>query len=122
MPAIAHDEAARLARTVLTLRHKRVDHLPAELFGDQAWGMLLVLFIADADGERVTAYETFDRVGVAYPVGKRWFAALASMDLATSNGPCDGHNVIGLTARGITAIEACMQDAAKWMVTKPPVA
>ena len=113
-----HDEAAALARTIFDLRRRRADHLPAEVLGEATWGMLLIMFIADAAGTRLTAYDLFAEATVHPPTGKRWMAVLMEAGLASSDGPCMGTNVVSLTAKGISAIEACMQDASEVMTTK----
>jgi hypothetical protein len=117
-----HDEAAALARTIFDLRRRRADHLPADILGEACWGMLLIMFIADAAGTRLTAYDLFAEATVHPPTGKRWMAVLMEAGLASSEGPCMGANVVSLTAKGISAIEACMQDASEVMMTKatPP--
>jgi hypothetical protein len=116
---IGHDEAARLARVILDLRQRRTDHLPADLFGEYAWGMLLALFIADAEGKRITALDLFDQSATPRSQGRRWMAVLIDMGFATSEGRCTGNNIVSLTPRGISAVEACMEDAQQWIGTKP---
>lgn len=115
---IDHDEAAKLARIVLHLRQRRVDHLPAGLFGESAWGMLLAMFIADAEGRRITAHDLFAQVEASSAQGQRWLRVLMDMGLTASEGPCTGQNIVSLTAQGISAIEACMMDAQQLMGSK----
>lgn len=114
-----NDEASTLARAILALRQKRDEHLPGELFADHAWHILLAMFIADADGERMSAAAIFERAGTPKSVGRRWFAVLKGFGLAFSHGPCDGSNIVALTPQGIQAIEACMDDAQSLVVTRP---
>ena len=113
-----HDEAAALARTIFDLRRRRADHLPAEVLGEATWGMLLIMFIADSAGTRLTAHDLFAEAAIYPSTGKRWMAVLMEAGLASSDGPCLGGNVVSLTAKGISAIEACMQDASEVMMTK----
>jgi len=113
-----HDEAAALARTIFDLRRRRADHLPAEVLGEATWGMLLIMFIADSAGTRLTAHDLFAETAIYPSTGKRWMAVLMNAGLASSAGPCLGGNVVSLTAQGISAIEACMQDASEVMMTK----
>lgn len=119
---IRGDEAAQLARVILELRRRRTDHLPQDLFGEAAWGLLLAMFIADTEGTRLSAWTLFDRSGTSRAQGRRWMAVIMELGLAVSDGPCDGQNVVSLTARGISAVEACMADAQELMGTKPPLA
>ena len=116
---IGHDEAARLARIVLDLRNRRAEHLPAELLGEQSWGILLALFVADAEGERLTAADACARVGGSSVVAVRWLYALERYGLVACEAQCEGRQLVALTASGISAVEACMQDAQIWMASKP---
>jgi len=115
MRQVVRDELAALARIVFKLRSRRTEHLPSALFSDHPWGMMLVMFIADTDGERLTAFDAFIRADVEPAVGRRWMAVLMAEGLASSQGACTGTNIISLTPAGITAIENCMRDAAEWM-------
>ena len=115
---IDNDEAAQLARIVLKLRKKRYDHLPESMFGEHAWGILLAMFIADAEGSRTTAYDIFDAAGCSASSGKRWMAALMSDHLVVTEGQCDGRNIVSLTPSGIHAVERCMQDAQTLMAVR----
>lgn len=115
---IENDEAAQLATIVLELRKRRYEHLPESMFGEHAWGILLAMFIADAEGSRATAYDIFEAAGCSASSGKRWMAALMFDQLVVSEGPCDGSNMVSLTPGGIHAVEKCMQDAQALMAVR----
>jgi CTP-dependent riboflavin kinase len=117
---IGHDEAASLARIVLALRNKRAEHLPVDLLGEQAWGILLAMFVADAESERLTAAEACARAGGSSAVAMRWLHALEQYGLVACEMACESRQLVALTPAGISAIEACMEDARRWMVSKPP--
>ncbi len=106
-----NDEAAQLARSVLALRRKRYEHLPQDLFGEHAWGILLAMFVADAEGKRVTGGDVFASAGCTSASGRRWMAALMEYDLVVGQGPRDDVDIVSLTPSGIHAVERCMQDA-----------
>lgn len=112
------DDVARLARRVLRLRRKRTDHLPAELFGEHAWNLLLVLFIADAEGERLSARVASERADVDERVGARWITALEALELVASHERCDDGHLVALTPKGVHAVEACMMDSLPVMVPR----
>ncbi|RYY17554.1 MAG: hypothetical protein EON55_01890 [Alphaproteobacteria bacterium] len=116
---IDHDEAVTLAKRVLSLRLQRVRHLPKELLGEPGWGLLLVLFIADAQGRPLTASEAAERAGASKQTAERWYKALRAFDLvAYAEPPTDGSQIV-LTPLGIDAVERCMEDARKELAPRP---
>lgn len=108
---IENDEAAQLARIVLDLRKKRYEHLPENMFGEHAWGILLAMFVSDAEGRHATAQDVFGLAGCSASSGRRWMAALKAENLVVSEGSSEGSDTVSLTPRGIHAVEQCMQDA-----------
>ena len=103
------DEAAALARGIFALRRLRARHLPAELLADVAWLMLLALYVAEADGEAITARDVIRIAEVPVAVGQRWFALFAAEGFVAGGGDLD--DVASLTPRGSAAIAACLVDA-----------
>lgn len=101
------------------LRNKRAEHLPADLLGEQSWGILLAMFVADAEGERLTAAEACARAGGSPAVAVRWLYALEQYGLVACEAACEGRQLVALSPAGISAIEACMDDARRWMVSRP---
>lgn len=105
----AHDEAARIAAAILDLRRRRADHLPKILFSEPAWSLLLILFIADSRGERLTASEACRRTGETMAIAQRWLKVLEVEALATCHEKCDDGHLVTLTPKGIDAVEACIK-------------
>lgn len=105
-----NDEAARIAAAILETRRRRANHLPAILFSEPAWSLLLILFIADSRGERLTASQACHRTGETMTVAQRWLKVLEVEDLATCHERCDDGHLVTLTPKGIDAVEACIMD------------
>lgn len=105
------DEATALARSIFELRKKRADHLPGAVLSEIAWNVLLALFVADADGRRMTGYELLEVAEAPAATGERWIRALHVEGLVVGDGTGNLDDLIGLTPAGISAVEACMIDA-----------
>jgi len=114
------DQAALLACHILDLRRRRTDHLPDELFGEAAWGLLLTMFVADARGERLGIGEACRRAGGARGVSERWLMVLQERGLAACRGGRGDDRLVSLTPAGVHAMEACMEDVRKLMDPRRP--
>lgn len=106
-----HDEATALARSIFELRKMRARHLPGAVLSEIAWNMLLALFVADADGLRMTGHDLLDVAETPASTGQRWIMALHVEGLVVGDGTGNLDDAIGLTPTGISAVEACMTDA-----------
>lgn len=113
-----HDEARALARSILELRKMRADHLPEAVLSEIAWNILLALFVANADGRHLTGNDVLEAAEAPVPTGRRWISVLRDEDLVIGDGRGNLEDVIGLTAKGISAIEACMIDAQSFLQTR----
>lgn len=115
-----HDEARALARSIFELRKMRSDHLPDAALSEIAWNILLALFVADADGHSLTGHDVLAVAEASVSIGQRWITVLHAEDLVV--GDKHGHldDVIGLTSKGISAVEACMIDAQELLQTRHP--
>lgn len=103
-----------MAAELLELRRQRSEHLPALLLGEDVWGLLLVLFIADAAGERFDADEACCRAGKPAPLFHRWLDILGTEGLVARAVRWSRHEIVTLKPKGLQAVEACMQDALKF--------
>lgn len=113
-----HDEATALARSIFELRKMRADHLPETALSEIAWNMLLALFVADADGRRMTGQDVVEIAEAQASVGERWIMVLHKEGLVIGDGRGRLEDVIALTPRGISAVEACMIDAQQFLQTR----
>lgn len=75
------DATSALARQWLEVRRIRVDVLPAFLFDEFAWDMLLILYVAAHDGEAVDEAMLIERCMADRDTGVRWLKALEQHDM-----------------------------------------
>jgi hypothetical protein len=106
-----YDSDASFVLWLLKFRKDRTAYFPAELFGEQAWEMLLTLFIADTEGRKLTGRELIGAIGASLNSGHRWLTYLNHAGLVIGDG--DGHvdEVITLSAIGLTKMEALVAEA-----------
>jgi DNA-binding MarR family transcriptional regulator len=72
---------ARAARVVLRNRRLRSRYLPADLFADPAWDILLDLFAADAEGQAVSVTSACVAAAVPVTTAQRWLRELERQGL-----------------------------------------
>ena len=78
--SVPDDELTRFAKALLKIRLSRPDRFHPGLFhGEQVWDMLLILFIADGQGERLTGRMVIDREGGSIEAGQRWLRGLTQL-------------------------------------------
>ena len=77
---------AELARFILKIRRFRFQEFGECLFGDVAWDMLLILFIADAEGRRLTGHKLIRACPMSFGVGTKWMAHLNKIRLVVGDG------------------------------------
>lgn len=75
------DDSARYARNMLALRAEQDSLLGVLLRGTIAWDILLVLYVADAEGKRITGRKALKTSGARLEAGKRWLSFLSSEGL-----------------------------------------
>lgn len=98
-------QSARLAKFELAMRRQR-----RLVFGDNVsppggWDIIIVLYIADTEGERLTVRETIERTGGCPEVGKRWVAHLSRTGVVVGDGYGRVDDVVTLAPETITRIE-----------------
>ncbi len=89
----------------------RALHLPDAVLSEVAWNILLALFVADADGRRVTGRDLLKVAEAPESNGQRWILVLHGEGLLVGDGRGNLDDVIGLTPKAISAVESCMIDA-----------
>ncbi len=106
------DTLAELARAILAVRRDRRQELPAELFGGElAYELLLVLFVADARGERLTGFTALEQIGGVSATGRRWIEYLTREKLVLGDGDGDLNDTLTLTAKALNALEGWLSRA-----------
>lgn len=110
------DESKRIERNAYNLairakrdldnRKARSTALPAEIFSEFAWDMLLELFCQHAGGAKVSAKSLTIVANAPQTTALRWIDRLVAMDLVErSASKSDGRVVlVGLTRKGVIAV------------------
>ena len=102
------DESGRLlarARQILAHRRKRIELFGKELFGEPAWEMLLLLYIAQST-QRFTIGQLARASGAPPSTGARWIDHLEEQELVEKDPhPTDGRTAfVKLSKRGQEAL------------------
>ena len=106
------DRAASLATAILDFRRSRLKLLPPELFAEPAWDLLLELFLADAEGRRLTARQVCERSDIPPPVMSRWLKHLSQSGYVVGDGNGDIDDLLTLSASMLAQMEDMMAHAA----------
>jgi DNA-binding MarR family transcriptional regulator len=96
-----------IARTSLSVRRRRSDYLHRAMLGEPAYDMLLGLYVAEAEGESLTAARLADRAGVARSSALRWIDYLAAKELIVREPHPSRKraSVLKLSCKGRAALE-----------------
>ena len=99
------------ARKILTDRQKRVERFGRAMFGEPAWEMLLLLYVAQASA-RYTASRLARVSGYSKATAIRWLDYLEKEKLILRKShPTDQRSVfIELTDKGISSLELYLAD------------
>jgi DNA-binding MarR family transcriptional regulator len=100
-PADAPAVPAELVRNVIKARRLRAKHLPADLFADPAWDMLLDLLQAEIVQHRVPVSSLCSAAAVPATTALRWIKTMTERGiLQRRNDPHDGRRVFIELGRG----------------------
>jgi hypothetical protein len=100
-----NDPAAGLAASLLEFRRERAEILPTELFSEPAWDLLLELFIADAEGRRITARGVAKRSNISHSLMSRWLRHLSKIGYIVGDGSGDLDDMLTLSAQAMHRME-----------------
>jgi hypothetical protein len=100
------DRLSEAARAILVNRRSRLDLLPAELFGEWPWEVLLALFVADAEGRRLTGRTIAAEIACTPLTMTRWMQHLVRTGLVVGDPSVDLDAPLTLSPAGITALES----------------
>jgi hypothetical protein len=100
-----NDPAAGLAASMLEFRRERAEILPAELFSEPAWDLLLELFLADAEGRHITARGVAMRSNISPGVMSRWLRHLTKIGYIVGDGTGDLDDMLTLSAKALQRME-----------------
>ncbi|MFC3579512.1 hypothetical protein [Sphingomonas hylomeconis] len=107
---IQQDDFALLAMALLRIRRARARNLPADLFSEPAWDLLLELFVADAQGSRITGGEVSSRNGIHDSVMSKWLRHMTKIGLLIGDGTGNLNDLLTLSAKGLAAMENTLSE------------
>lgn len=110
---LENDRSASLTAAMLEFRRFRFNVLPAELFSEPAWDLLLELYVADAEGRRLTASQVCERSKIPPVVMSRWLQHLSQAGFVIGDGTGDIDDILTLSAAMLARMEEMMDHAGK---------
>jgi hypothetical protein len=113
----APDYIASLAAAMLRIRRVRAQFLPAELLSEPVWDVLLELFVADAEGKRLTGREISERANIPPSVMGRWLIHLTSIGLIIGDGIGELDDTLTLSGFAMAQVEEIMNRAQRLLVS-----
>ena len=104
--AFAQPVNARLVYTICEARQERGKFLPAKLFGEPAWDILLELYAAELDQQRMSITRLTRRSGIPATTVLRFLGSLGEAGLVKrTNDPTDERRVyVSLSPQGLQAM------------------
>ena len=116
-PAVAispKDALAKQAAGLLRHRQLRKRFLPADLFREPGWDMLIAIYIADSNGHPMNVKSLVAMVDAPATTSQRWIDHLDRLGLVTrATDPLDRRRIeVSLTHAGQSALEAYLSATA----------
>ncbi len=96
------------ARDLLGVMRARDAALGADIFADHAWGILLLIYLSEAEGWIATITGIADRLTLAHTTIERWLRVLRAKDLIEPVDPL--RNAVQLSPSGILRVEQLLQE------------
>jgi hypothetical protein len=106
-----NDTSSGLTASIIKFRQYRTNILPAELFSEPAWDLLLELFLADAEGRRITAREVAEKSSISPGVMSRWLQHLSKIGYVIGDGTGDLDDMLTLSAQALQRMEQIIDRA-----------
>jgi DNA-binding MarR family transcriptional regulator len=106
-----NDPSAGLTASIIRFRQYRANILPAELFSEPAWDLLLELFLADAEGRRISAREVAEKSNISPGVMSRWLQHLSKIGYVIGDGTGDLDDMLTLSAQALERMEQIIDRA-----------
>lgn len=109
------DIPEEVVRAAIRAWRERACYLPAELFSDPAWGMLLELFHAEIGKRNVSLKRLCKASAASTPTAIRWLKVLEGRELVIRQAdPLNsGNEFFELTPKGSTALRLYFKDIEK---------
>lgn len=96
------------ANDLLNVMHARDELLGADLFADHAWRILLLTYVAEAEGRIAASALVADQLGISPVMVDRWLRALRAKSLIEPEIP--GIDALQLTQVGIAGVERLLEN------------
>lgn len=105
------DRHTTLARELYASRRRRHRYLPAELFGEPTWDILLDLYVAAREGRRVPTTSACIGAHVPPTTALRWLRILESRGMVEreDDGRDGRRTFVCLSATGLAAMDATLK-------------
>lgn len=102
-----------VAREIYAERRRRHKYLPADLFGEPTWDILLDLYIAAREDRRVPTTSACIGAHVPPTTALRWLRILEARGLVEreDDGRDGRRTFVCLTPSGLSAMDACLASA-----------
>jgi len=116
--AIPPGVTPRLVKVICKLRREREEFVPARLLADPAWEILLQLYAAHVEQQRVSISNLAAMTGLPGTTALRWLGTLESEGLVGRSGdPLDSRRVfVGLAPAGVRAMNRYFARTGSWTV------
>lgn len=96
------------AKDLLGVMRARDATLGADIFADHAWGILLLIYLSEAEGWIATIPGIADRLALSRTTIERWLRVLRAKDLIEPVDPL--RNAVQLSPTGILRVERLLQE------------
>ena len=106
---ISQGVSARLARLALCTRSEQRSLFGAGVSESDGWEVILVLFIADAEGRRFTVEQVIAEMGGEPEATKRRIAHLSHAGIIVGDGHCRIGDVVTLAPEAVTKVESVLE-------------
>ena len=97
--------SANLARAILDSRGAREGVLGTPASSTRAWDIILVLYLADAEGRRLTGREAIVESGTSYEAGRRWLSYLSRTGIVVGDGDLNENVLVTLAPHAVSQME-----------------
>ncbi|WP_174298206.1 hypothetical protein [Sphingomonas bacterium] len=99
------------AKLDLVIRSERRAIFGTDVSAPDNWDIILILYLADAEGERLTGRETIERTGGCPEAGRRRIAHLSHSGMIAGDIHGSADDVVTLAPAAITKVERWLDHA-----------
>ncbi len=103
------DGSVAYARDMLSRRAEQDSLFDAPLRATMAWDILLLLYVADAEGRRIVGREAIEAVGARAEAGQRWLALLKAQGLVIGSDEPSTDTVVTIAPHAVTGLETYIE-------------